>query len=282
MIKTGFIGAGKVGFSLGKFFSEGEIQVTGYYDRHRESAQEAAEFTNSKCYDSIEEIVRSSDAIFLTVPDGLITEVYESLKDYDIRNKHICHCSGAMSAGEAFPGIGSEGAEGYSIHPLFPVSNKLTVYRELGDAFFCIEGTDEAGLMLWKQRLEALGPKVQMISGEKKSKYHAACAISSNLVCALIDKSVELLQDCGFTEEGALEALEPLVMSNVKHLVEDGAVKALTGPLERGDAGTIKKHLSVIGDTGLYVEASKRLISIASKKNPDRDYSEIRELLKKE
>ena len=41
-MKTGFIGAGKVGFTLGKFFAENNIQVTGYYSRRRESAKEAA------------------------------------------------------------------------------------------------------------------------------------------------------------------------------------------------------------------------------------------------
>ena len=43
--KIGFIGAGKVGVSLGKFFREGGLTVTGYYNRHREAAQAAADFT---------------------------------------------------------------------------------------------------------------------------------------------------------------------------------------------------------------------------------------------
>lgn len=135
-MRIGFIGAGKVGFSLGRFMKEGGVQVTGYYNRHREGAIEAAEFTGSNCYDNLEELVQSSDAIFLTVPDNKITEVYESIRRLDIRNKMICHCSGAMSAREAFPGIEEHGAAGYSIHPLFPVSDKLTSYRELGGAFF--------------------------------------------------------------------------------------------------------------------------------------------------
>ena len=43
-MKIGFIGAGKVGFSLGQFFVQGGLPVTGYYSRHRGSAQEAAAF----------------------------------------------------------------------------------------------------------------------------------------------------------------------------------------------------------------------------------------------
>ena len=179
-MKIGFIGAGKVGFSLGKVFSEGGLQVIGYYSRHKESAEAAAKFTESKCYDDPGRLVADCDAVFLTVPDGVITEIFEKLKDYDLKGRQICHCSGSMTAQKAFPGIGQTGAEGYSIHPLFPVSDRFASYRELKDAFFCIEGC-EAHLNEWKERLEALGPQVQIIPSGRKVLYHAACAIACNL-----------------------------------------------------------------------------------------------------
>lgn len=279
-MKIGFIGAGKVGVSLGKFFREGGLTVTGYYNRHREAALEAAEFTGSRCFDSAEAVTEASDAIFLTVPDKAIEEVFASLRGLDLRGKKICHCSGALSAGEAFPGIEALGATGYSIHPLFPVSDKWASYKELRSAFFCIEGT--GSLDFWKKTLESLGPRVQEISGDAKVKYHAACVLSSNLVCALVDTSLNLLQDCGFTEAGAREALAPLALSNMKHLLEAGPVQALTGPVERGDTETVRKHLSVLGtgaEGALYRAASEVLVSIAERKNPGRDYEELRQIL---
>ncbi len=279
-MKIGFIGAGKVGVSLGKFFREGGLTVTGYYNRHREAAQAAAEFTGSACFDSAEAVAEASDAIFLTVPDEEIGEVFAALRRLDLRGKKICHCSGALSAGEAFPGIEALGATGYSIHPLFPVSDKWESYKELGSAFFCIEGTGP--LDFWKKTLESLGPRVQEISGDAKVKYHAACVLSSNLVCALVDTGLNLLQDCGFTEAGAREALAPLALSNMKHLLEAGPVQALTGPVERGDSETVRKHLSVLGtgaEGALYRAASEVLVSIAERKNPGRDYEELRRIL---
>lgn len=279
-MKIGFIGAGKVGVSLGKFFREGGLTVTGYYNRHREAALEAAKFTGSACFDSAEAVTEASDAIFLTVPDNQIRAVYESLRRLDLRGKKICHCSGALSADAAFPGIEALGATGYSIHPLFPVSDKQTSYKELGSAFFCIEGTGP--LDFWKKTLESLGPRVQEISGDAKVKYHAACVLSSNLVCALVDTGLNLLQDCGFTEAGAREALAPLALSNMKHLLEAGPVQALTGPVERGDSETVRKHLSVLGtgaEGALYRAASEVLVSIAERKNLGRDYEELRRIL---
>jgi len=140
-MKIGFIGAGKVGFSLGKFFTAGGITVTGYFSRHRESAVEAAAFTNTKSYESLATIVKESDALFLTVPDGEIISVYEKLRTCGISGKQICHTSGALSAGEAFPRIQEYGAYGYSIHPLFPVSSKKKAGRNWGMLFFALKAT---------------------------------------------------------------------------------------------------------------------------------------------
>lgn len=81
---AGFVGAGKVGFSLGKFMTENGIQVTGYYSRHRESAEEAALFTGSKAYYELEELVRERDAVFLTVPDEAISSTYDKIKAFDM------------------------------------------------------------------------------------------------------------------------------------------------------------------------------------------------------
>ena len=100
--------------------------------------------------------------------------------------------------------------------------------------------------------------------------------------CSSVDTSLKLLQECGFTENGAREALEPLALSNMKHLLEAGPVQALTGPVERGDAETVRKHLSVRGDGPegeLYRAASEVLVSIAECKNPNREYGEIRRIL---
>lgn len=280
-MKIGFIGAGKVGFTLGKFFAQGKIPVIGYYSQHGESAKEAAIFTGTKQYDKVEELIRESDAIFLTVPDTVISSVFNEIKEFEITGKQICHCSGAMAAREAFPGIDKTGAFGYSIHPLFPISSKYDAYRELSDAFFCLEG-NESHLNNWKKILKSLGCCVRSISAESKVKYHAACAISSNLICALVQESLDLLADCGFSEDEALKALTPLLKSNMNHILSEGPVSSLTGPVERNDVITVKKHLECLknpADRMLYRVVSEKLIQTAQLKNPERNYEALKELL---
>lgn len=281
-MNIGFIGAGKVGFSLGKFFAEGGISVTGYWSRHGKSAREAALFTGTKGYDALQALVQDSDALFLTVPDGAICSVFQTLRKLEIKGKQICHCSGAMTVAEAFPDIGQLGAYGYSIHPLFPISSKLTSYRELADAFFCMEDTGPH-VAWWKAQLQSLGASVQIIAGEGKARYHAACAISSNLMCALVQQSIELLQSCGFSPQEALKAMTPLIKSNLAHLMEVGPTAALTGPVERGDTQTVQKHLACFRseeERELYRAVSRKLVEMAQRKNPSRSYQTLETLLK--
>lgn len=277
----GFIGAGKVGFSLGKLFEASGIHVTGYYSRHVEDAREAAEFTGSTVFYDLETVVEKSNIIFITVPDGEIGRVYTQLADYDLQNKQICHCSGSLTAAEVFPDLAGRGAYGYSIHPLFPVSSRYESYRDLAGAFFCLEG-DEKYLSEWEQRLRSIAAGVRIIANNDKVKYHAACVVSSNLVCALWGESLRLLSECGFTEEEAGIALAPLATANLNRLIEVGPAQALTGPLERADVGTIEKHLECFEtntEREMYRTLSLLLLREAKEKNPNRDYAKVNDVL---
>ena len=71
-MKIGFIGAGKVGTSLGKLFSECGAHITGYYSRSFDHARQAAEFTSSVPYQTLEALVQESDTLFVTTPDGVL------------------------------------------------------------------------------------------------------------------------------------------------------------------------------------------------------------------
>jgi len=80
-MRAGFIGAGKVGFSLGKYLKENGVEITGYFSKSPESAKSAADFTNTKLYKSIENILSDSDTLFITVPDGQISKVWDYMKN---------------------------------------------------------------------------------------------------------------------------------------------------------------------------------------------------------
>lgn len=283
-MKIGIIGAGKVGTSLGKYFKTRGISVTGYFSRTPRHAQDAAEFTKTTYYSMLEAIVRASDVLFLTVPDGCITACYQALPVKLIPGKLICHCSGALPSVDAFPGIQAAGAFGYSVHPLFAVSDPYRSYRELSDVFFCIEG-DPTHLEALRGLLESCGNPVQVISPESKVRYHAAAAVASNHVVALVAESLSLLESCGFSRESALAALRPLLMGNMLHLSQEGPVKSLTGPVERCDTKTVARHLAAMPspeDRALYRLLSRKLVRVAEAKHPDRNYQAMKQLLEED
>jgi predicted short-subunit dehydrogenase-like oxidoreductase (DUF2520 family) len=276
-MQIGIIGAGKVGYTLGKYFALHGFFVCGYYSRSKASAQDAAEFTQSKYYDNISDLVMDSDMLFFTVPDKAVCEVWVQVKDLPISGKIICHASGALSCA-VFEGIEETGAYGYSVHPFFAVSDRYHSYETLGNALFTVEGAKEQ-IGQVRKLLKTCGNPVVTIGREDKTRYHAAASIASNLVVGLIDLAEDELRQCGFTEEEARKALAPLALGNMQSVMEKGCMEALTGPAERADVQTIEGHLSVLEgeDADIYRLLTKRLLAIAAKKNPDRDYTLLKE-----
>ena len=283
-MNIGFIGEGKVGCTLGKYFAEGGASLSGYYSASQEASHEAAHFTNTCSYNSAEDLIRECDCVFVTVPDGEIPNVWNEIRDYDIKDKIICHCSGAMTASDAFYGIEESGAVGYSVHPLFAVSDRFNAYREMSGVFFTVEGA-EGRIEEIVDMLSSLGNPVRVIRPKDKTKYHCAAAVASNLVCSVLDMSFGLMVQCGFEATDARKAMAPLIEGNVEHVISVGAQEALTGPIERNDTETVAKHIKclkadgALSETEIYKLLSNRIIDMASRRHPNRNYEEMYQLL---
>lgn len=277
-MKIGFIGAGKVGSSLGKYFSDSGT-VMGYSSRNTESARFACEFTSSKFYESMEMLVNDCDVIFITTPDDVIHQVWEELKKLPLLGKTVCHCSGSLSS-SVFSGIEETGAYGFSVHPLQAISDRENSVHLLKDCVFTIEG-DERKIAELKGFLEGFGNTVKTISAKDKTLYHAAAVFVSNLPIALTQIGTDILKRCGFDDESARKALAPLIAGSASNAAQKGAVKALTGPVERGDAETVRAHLGAINETEreVYLILTDKLLNIAKEKNPNRDYSKLRKIM---
>ncbi|MBR6770516.1 MAG: DUF2520 domain-containing protein [Lachnospiraceae bacterium] len=281
-VSIGFLGAGKVGFSLGKYLVDQGLYVSGYYSRNPASAKEASVFAKTGYYTELKELVQESDILFLTVSDGEIINAYTEIiqLNIDLRGKYLAHCSGALSS-TIFSGIHSKGAKGCSVHPICAVSSKQTGYQDLSKTYFTIEGEDTA---LIEEIFRFCQNPVERISAEKKVRYHAAAVYASNLVVGLYDKAVQLLQECGLSAEFSAQALKPLFLGNAENIGGLGVIQALTGPVERADEMTIEKHLAILEgeDREIYRLLSKQLVKIAKQKHPERDYEKLSTLLERE
>jgi predicted short-subunit dehydrogenase-like oxidoreductase (DUF2520 family) len=132
-MRIGFIGAGRVGFTLGKYLKLNGCDISGYYSRSIEHAKEAATFTDTMYFKDANELIKESDAIMLTVSDGAITKVYESIKNLpSLKGKILCHTSGALSS--KLISDADDQYFSYSIHPIYAVSDKYESYKHFSNA----------------------------------------------------------------------------------------------------------------------------------------------------
>lgn len=275
----GFIGAGRVGCSIGKYLSEEGIRIAGYYDTIQEAASGAAAFTSSKSFPSLAGLVEESSLLFLTTPDSIIKPTWEEIRPLPIEGKLICHCSGALPS-DVFSGIEHTGAFGCSLHPMLPFSDRYCSYKPLKHAFFTIEGADQA-VHAVTGLFTRLGNSVCRIQSAYKPAYHAAASILSNQVIAVLDTGYRLLEECGFSREAAINATKELVRQNIENVLAHDCIQALTGPIDRCDQKTVQKHLDCLHgeDLHMYQVLGRKLVKLAEEKNPDQDYRNLQKLL---
>lgn len=280
-LSIGFIGAGRVGHTLGRYFFEKNLNISGFFSKTYDHACQAAAFTHSNPYKTIKELAEDSQIIFITVPDSEIYNVFTQLKVCELKDKILCHCSGSLSS-EIFQGIELTGAHGYSVHPIFAISDKKNSYREISNAFFTVEGSKER-MHVIEEIFLALGNPIQIIDAKDKHKYHAAAVMASNLVIGLYHMAATLLEECGFSESVSEDVLAPLFLNNAESLCRRGCLDSLTGPIDRNDVNTVRDHLAVLKhrepEFTAYRALSKELIKIAEQKYTDRDYEELKNIM---
>ena len=279
-MRIGFIGAGRVGYTMGKYLKTNGLDIAGYYSRTMEHAADAAEFTDTRYFSNVVDLINECDAVFITVSDNAIKPVFDEIKHLrEIDGRIICHTSGALSS-EIFEDSPYQ-VYGYSIHPMYAVSDKYTSYLNFSNAFITIEG-HSLHLDEMVEYFRTAGLSTGSISTSSKSKYHAACAIASNLVCGIYGFSQRILMECGMDEELSDKALKGLFRDNAIGITEKGVTAQLTGPLERNDTGTVEKHMAVLEgeDRELYKRCSKEVLNIAKRKHEDIDYSDMENILR--
>ncbi len=289
----GFIGAGKVGVTLGKYFKEKGLEVKGFYSKSPQSAKWAAQFTNSANYESLQDIINNCDMLMFTVPDGQIAEVWEEAKFQIINqsvekktasHKMICHCSGLHSS-KIFSEIEGTNCAGYSIHPLCAINDKETSWQYMNDVLFTIEGHD-AYMKEIQQMFQLLENQTQVLDASKKAVYHAAASLASNHLVGVFSMAVDTFLQCGFSEEEATKQLYHLAAGNLEQIREKGCVDALTGPIERGDVDTVQRHIRVLSELSdkiqqAYVANANVLVDLSERKHPKRNYGEMKQMLTK-
>jgi predicted short-subunit dehydrogenase-like oxidoreductase (DUF2520 family) len=189
-----------------------------------------------------------SDVIFICTQDSEIASIGEILAEKLEQMPLVFHTSGALSSDILAP-LQRLGCEVASFHPLVSVSDPIEGAESFEEAYFCLEGDDEA-VFVGKQIVETLGGKPFSIETRFKPLYHASAVTACGHLVTLISEAVEMFSRCGLAPEMAQEILLPLIQSTVNNLQRQSPVQALTGTFARADLASLEAHLRALDEFG--------------------------------
>ncbi|MBU4314255.1 MAG: DUF2520 domain-containing protein [Actinobacteria bacterium] len=292
------IGAGRVGTTVSYTLAEKElpnIKLKAMSSRSMESLNRAKKILGSKAAGVIftrenSKAVSLANCILICTPDDVINSVCSDIfkdKSKDFKNYYAIHFSGSKSL-EVLNSARAAGAEIASIHPLKSFASIEEAIKSLPGTIFGITYSSAESKKMAEFLVKSLGGEIIEVENNKKPLYHAAACVASNYLVTLINYAVLIHKKMGIKPEDSLKGLMGLVEGTISNIKKMGTEKSLTGPIARGDVGTIKEHVKSFNeffskeDSTLYkmmgIETSK--IAHQNKWIKESTVGELKEILK--
>jgi len=243
MLKLGFIGAGTVGTALSVRLSNKGYQVIAISSRSQTSARKLAQVVNGcHAFNNNQDVANAAELIFITTPDDAIASVASKIKWH--RGQSVVHCSGALST-DILESAKKLGAQVGAFHPLQTFASVKQAIENIPGSTFAVEA-EEPLLGTLKDMATALDGHWIELKANDKVAYHAAAVIACNYLVTLVKLATDLWQSFAIPPHQATQALMPLLRGTLNNIDTVGIPQCLTGPIARGDTGTIKKHLDAL------------------------------------
>lgn len=279
-MRIGFIGAGKVCHALSLYFKE--RHGIGVYSRTYAHACQLAEKAGVRAYAELSTLMEESSLIMLSTPDDQIELLAEQLskKKANFEEKVFGHFSGSLSS-EVLSPLQKKGARIFSLHPAQSFSDPAVALQNLPKTVFTAEGSRGYEEVM-SELFQGFPNRILKIDSSAKVSYHTAMVMLSNYLVTLYALSQEMLQGTGLSDGEATALLLPLLDSTV-HNLRDKGLRALTGPLERGDLKTIEKHLLALEDqpivSRLYRQLGMETLRLLERERGESEQTESIQLL---
>ena len=229
-----------------------------------------------------------ADAWWLTVPDDEIYAVAARLAASlpatrrGGRTPLAVHSSGLGSIHLLKP-LFEQGVRVLCLHPLQTFSGEPRG-ELLRDVPCAVTAHEERDLQLGEELARRLGMRPFRLADEKKTLYHLSAVVGCNLLVALESEAKRLMDEATGGEDG-LEHLAPLLDTTMKNLLRSGdPARALTGPVARGDVGTVRAHLRLLDRESprlarTYRSLSLEALTLAAPRLDDEQVRALKDLL---
>jgi predicted short-subunit dehydrogenase-like oxidoreductase (DUF2520 family) len=262
------VGAGRLGLALGLALHRSGAVASLAYSGRRASAPEHPLFAGDPAfasYDSSLAVPRETPTgILLAVPDSAIGEVAAAVAALNLPPEiPVLHASGALSA-DVLAALAARGHPVGGVHALAAVADPVAGADRLRGATFGVEGEGEARALA-ERIVRGCGGLALAVPSAGKPLYHAAAVFAANYAVVLLGVAERLMREAGVPPEDARAALAGLAAGAVENVAERGPAAALTGPVARGDAETVRLHLARLSgaDRPLYSLLAREALGLA-------------------
>jgi predicted short-subunit dehydrogenase-like oxidoreductase (DUF2520 family) len=266
-VRTTFaiLGAGRLGRTLGRLLARRGLAPAGISCRTLRSARQAAVFIGGGTPTTSNALAAAgASLVLISTPDGAIAPLARELARSEVAwpGKIVAHTSGALSSAALEP-LRRRGARIASIHPLASVADPRLGLRGFRGLPFAIEG-DPPAVRALRRLVVSLGGTPVTIPPQAKALYHLIACLLSNDLVALLSYGFEAARGLGLGPREAARLYLPLVRGTVENVAHLGPVKALTGPVSRGDIATLRLHGEALRSLPPELRRLHRLLALRS------------------
>ena len=239
-LTVGVVGAGRVGAVLGAALARAGHQVTGVYAVSQESRARAADLLPGVPVLDVPSVVAGAELVVLAVPDDALGPLVEGLCATSAcqAGQIVVHTSGRHGVAVLEP-VREHHVLPLALHPAMTFTGTAMDLERLVECAFGVTADEALRPVAEALVLEMGGDPVWVAEGDRTA-YHLALAHGSNHLVTLTSEALEILTRAGVPEPARI--LGPLMRAALDNALRLGD-GALTGPVARGDVGTVEDHL---------------------------------------
>lgn len=246
---VGIIGAGRVGAVLGSALRAVGHQIIGATAVSQDSRDRIDALLPGVSVITPQEVVERAELVVIAVPDDALAGVVQGLADVNAwqPGQIVVHTSGAHGISALAP-ASAKGVIPIAIHPAMTFTGTSLDLSRLEGATFAVTAPAPV-LPIGQALVVEIGGEPVILDESARGLYHAALAHGANHLVVLVAQAADMLAKAGIENPGA--ALSPLLYAALEGALRNAngvsdPVASLTGPVVRGDAGTVSKHLDTI------------------------------------
>ena len=243
-LRVGVVGAGRVGAVLAAALQSAGHSIVAVAGESDASRARIASLLPGVPVEKPTAVARACDLLLLTVPDDMLGNVVKTMTDAGaIRpGMYVAHTSGRHGLAILEPAT-AIGAHVMAVHPAMTFSGTSVDLARLTGCVFGLTAATPADRAFAEALVQDLGGKPMWVPEEMRTLYHAGLAHGANHLVTLVTEAMEILAAAGATDPAG--TLRPLLTAALDNALDHGDA-ALTGPIVRGDAGTVAAHLDDI------------------------------------